>query len=66
MPVDSTGAAAFDLLPTGLQIVSVLWLPDSTGILYLQANAPFNSTGSTVTHIDLRAGTQTVLLDNGG
>ncbi len=66
MPVESAEVAAFDLLPAGLQIVSALWLPDNAGILYLQADAPFNSTRSTVTHIDLNAGTQTVLLDNGG
>lgn len=67
--VDNLGQARFSpdgkMLPAGLQMVSVLWLPDSTGVLYLQADAPFNSTRSTVTHIDLSAGTQTLLLDSG-
>jgi hypothetical protein len=66
LPADSDDVISFDVIPDGLQILSVLWLPDSTGILYLQADAPFNSMRSVVTYLDLGTQAQTVLLDNGG
>jgi hypothetical protein len=65
MPVNAGTASQFAPQPQDLQIVSVRWLPDSSGIIYIQTDTPMASTRSTVTHIDLRDMTQTVLLDTG-
>lgn len=55
---------AFERTPSELQIMDVIWLPGSSGLLYIQADAPIDPVSrSTVTHIDLTTQSQTVLLD---
>ncbi len=64
IPMDAEGVTDFLLRPTELELVDVLWLPDSSGVLYTQADMLFGPvTRSTVTHIDLEAGEQTILLE---
>lgn len=65
LPVAADGnAASFALLPADLQLAQVTWLPDSKGLLYIQADTLFGPvTRSTVTHIDLETSEQAVLLD---
>jgi len=64
MPSDSDESVSFDLLPD-LYFTNLVWLPDGSGLLYVQADAPFASTRSVVTHIDLESGEQSSLLDTG-
>jgi hypothetical protein len=53
----------FTLLPENLMMMQVVWLPDSSGVLYIQTDEIFQSSRSTVTHIDINAQEQTILLD---
>jgi hypothetical protein len=53
----------FDLEPADLVVIKVEWLPDSQGVLYIQADIPGPSTRSTVTYIDVETREQTVLVD---
>jgi hypothetical protein len=63
---DSTESTDFTLMPADLLIVQVQWLPDSSGIMYVQADAPFAASRSAVTHIDLATMEQNLLLDTAG
>jgi len=58
---DSPETVSFDLLPD-LYFTNLLWLPDGSGLIYIQADAPFAATRSVVTYLDLEAGEQTRLL----
>jgi hypothetical protein len=53
----------FSLEPPDLVVIKVEWLPDSAGVLYIQADIPGPSTRSTVTYIDVETQEQTVLID---
>lgn len=66
--IESNGMETVEFTATSedFSIATVLWLPDSSGILYIQADAPFASTQSSVTHIDIATGEQSVLLMTGG
>jgi hypothetical protein len=62
---DGTTATAFDRMPAGLQMFQATWLPDSSGLLYIQADTLYGPVSrSAVTHVDLAASAQTVLLDS--
>lgn len=62
---DLTESTHFPLMPAGLQLIEVIWLPDNTGLIYIQADAPIGSTRTTVTHIHLETMAQTILLETG-
>lgn len=64
MTVDNTDTIEFELTPDDMMLSDVVWLPDNSGLLYVQSDAPFMSTQSSVTHIDIMTMEQTVLLDN--
>lgn len=53
----------YPVQPANLTLIDVMWLPDASGILYIQSDSPIAGSRSTVTHIDLETGEQTVLLD---
>lgn len=59
------GGSDFPTLPADLLIMDVLWLPDDSGVIYIQTDEPIASSRSTVTHIDIETSEQTLLLDNG-
>jgi hypothetical protein len=66
VPTNSNKPIVLDLLSADLTIVEVIWLPDNSGLLYIQADtllAPISR--SVVTHIDATTLTQTLLLDTG-
>ena len=65
MPVNAGTVSPLTPQPQNLQLLSVRWLPDNSGLIYIQADMPIMATRSTVTHIDLATMTQTVLLDTG-
>lgn len=65
MSVDSTDQTDFGSVLTDVQIVEIVWLPDNSGLLYIQAHTPYASSRSVVTHIDLATMEQTLLLDTG-
>ena len=65
MPLEASEATDFALLPAGLQVLNVVWLPDSSGLVYIQADVPIQSSRSALTHIDLATMTQSLLLDTG-
>jgi hypothetical protein len=70
MQVDATERSNFLLTPDGMRVTTLVWLPDESGLIYLQADGDINmspvSTRSTVTHIDIEMSEQVLLLDTGG
>lgn len=61
---NSDESMSFELSPSELQMVELSWLPDNSGIIYIQADTLYGpASRSTVTHIDLTTLSQTVLLD---
>lgn len=62
---DLTESTNFPLMSADLELVEVTWLPDSTGVIYIEADALIGGTRNTVTHIDLETMAQTILLDTG-
>lgn len=66
-PLESVASAiSLPLIPAELQIDRVFWLPDASGIVYVQTDMPFAPSVSTITHIDLTTMEQTILLDTRG
>lgn len=62
--VETDESEAFDRIPAELQMMTLIWLPDNSGLLYIQADAPIAPVlRSTVTHIDRTTLSQTILLD---
>lgn len=53
----------FPLMPAGLQMVEVTWLPLNSGVIYIQTDKLIGGSRNTVTHIDLATMEQTVILD---
>jgi hypothetical protein len=64
MPVDAGDGVDFALLPETMRLTSVNWLPDSSGIIYIQGHAFGESPRSAVTHIDTERGDQTVIFNS--
>lgn len=64
LATDSTEPNLYELMPADLQVIQVVWLPDSSGLIYVQADVAMGSVGrSTATHLDIATETQTILLD---
>ena len=63
MDAELDSAMSFALQPEDMALQGVYWLPDASGIIYMQADAPFNATQSSVTHIDLTTMEQSVVVD---
>jgi hypothetical protein len=62
LPLDSDESVSFDL-QADLVFTNLIWLPDASGLIYVQADQPFVASRSVVTHLDLESGAATVLLD---
>lgn len=62
---DGVEVAEFPMTPENLSMTQLLWLPDSRGIIYIQADMPFGSTQSVVTHLDIETMEQTIILTTG-
>lgn len=58
-------ASWFDLLPSEMQMYSVSWLPDSSGLIYIQTDMPMMPTSSTVSFLSLDSMEQMLLVDTG-
>lgn len=65
MPAEATDGTDFTLLPADLLIVEVIWLPDNSGLLTIQADAPFAGSRSAVSHIDVETMELSLLLETG-
>ena len=65
LEIDGDEVAEFPITPENLSITQIVWLPDSHGILYIQADMPFASTQSSVTYIELDTGEQEIILRTG-
>lgn len=63
MPAAGDDFTDFPLMPAGLQMVEVTWLPFNSGVIYIQTDKLIGGTRNTVTHIDLATMEQTILLD---
>ena len=62
--VNSDRSMSFELLPSELQMFELSWLPDNSGLIYIQADTLYGAASrTTVTYLDLETGMQTVLLD---
>lgn len=64
MPPDGGDTADYTLMPDAMRLTNVNWLPDSTGIVYIQGNMFGESPRSAVTHIDIAQSKQTVLFSS--
>lgn len=56
----------FPLLPGNMRMYSLLWLPNSSGVIYIQVDALLDPTHSTVTYLDLNLMQQTLLHNSNG
>lgn len=54
--------ATFEAYDPDMQLANLAWLPDDSGLLYFQADAPYMPTKSNVVHVDLAKGEQALLL----
>lgn len=64
LSAEREAAQRVDLLPAGLSLASITWLPDSSGVLVIQVDDPNAPRASAVTYIDAAALEPRILLGN--